>query len=121
MNFNSDLGPNAGLDQSKERRNHYAQVFALLATVTQRFNHVGIFRREVQWRLNSRHEFCPPARPGGVMGAPPAGRSWILSLGGPLPGSLCGVRAPPGASAIAGTVLVAVTRRARFVRSVIAP
>jgi hypothetical protein len=56
-----------------------------------------------------------------VVGAPPAGRSRILSLGGPLPGSLCGVREPPGASTIAGTVLVAVTRRARFVRSVIAP
>jgi hypothetical protein len=35
------------------------------------------------------------------VGAPPAGRSRILSLGGPLPGSLHGVRAPPGASAIA--------------------
>jgi hypothetical protein len=55
------------------------------------------------------------------VGAPPAGRSRILSLGGPLPSSLCGVRAPPGASAIAETVLVAVTRRARLVRSVITP
>jgi hypothetical protein len=60
VNFNSDLGPNAGLDQSKERRNHYAQVFALLATVTQRFNHVGIFRREVRWGLNSPHECVRP-------------------------------------------------------------
>jgi hypothetical protein len=45
--------------------------------------------------------FCPPARPGGVMGAPPAGRSRFISLGGPLPESLRGVRAPPGASATA--------------------
>jgi hypothetical protein len=37
----------------------------------------------------------------GVVGAPPAGRSRFLSLGGPLPGSLRGLRAPPGASAIA--------------------
>jgi hypothetical protein len=64
--------------------------------------------------------FCPPARPGGVVGAPPAGCSRFLSLIGPLPGSLCGVRAPLGASAFARTVLVAVTRRARFVRAVTA-
>jgi hypothetical protein len=48
-----------------------------------------------------RRGFCPPTHPGGVVGAPPAGRSRFLSLGGPLPGSLRGVRAPPGASAIA--------------------
>jgi hypothetical protein len=41
---------------------------------------------------------------GGVVGAPPAGRSRFLSLGGPLPGSLRGVRAPPGASAIASSL-----------------
>jgi hypothetical protein len=45
--------------------------------------------------------FCPPARPDGVVGALPAGRSRFPSLGGPLPGSLCDVRAPPGASVIA--------------------
>ena len=53
--------------------------------------------------ISFRSVFCPPAgaRPGGVVGAPPAGRSRFLSLGGPLPGSLRGVRVPPGASAIA--------------------
>jgi hypothetical protein len=36
-------------------------LFPLLAPVTQeRINHVGIFRREVRWRPNSPHEFCPP-------------------------------------------------------------
>jgi hypothetical protein len=46
---------------------------------------LGIFRREVRWHLNPPLEFCPPARPGGVVGAPPAGHSRILSLGDPLP------------------------------------
>jgi hypothetical protein len=48
-----------------------------------------------------RRVFCPSARLGGVLGTPLAGSSRFLSLGGPLLGSLRGVRAPPGASAIA--------------------
>jgi hypothetical protein len=57
-----------------------------------------------------------------VVGAPLAGRSRILSLGGLLPGSLRGVRAPPGASAIARSLsLIAMTRRDRPVSAVTAP
>ncbi len=52
-----------------------------------------------------------------MVGAPPAGSSRFLSLGGPLPGSLRGVRALSGASAIARSLT---DRRERLVSAVTA-
>jgi hypothetical protein len=84
--FNPGLGPKTGPRSVEETSEPLRSVFPLLALmVIQIFNHVEIFRREVRWRLNSPPEFFPPVRPGGVVRAPPAGHSRILSLGDPPP------------------------------------
>ncbi len=85
MIFNQGLGPQTGLNQSKERRNRYAQFSPfwrrlLKDSITREFS-----GERYDGTSTPLGEFSPPARPGGEVGAPPAGCTRILSLGGPLP------------------------------------
>jgi hypothetical protein len=90
------LGPS----QSEKGRYRYVRIFPLWAQVTQKRLDLVNQAQGERWHLIFVVFFARP-RPGGVVGAPPADRSRFHSLCGPLPGSLRGVRAPPGASAIA--------------------
>jgi hypothetical protein len=83
--FNQGLGPQAGFNQSKERRNRYAQ----FSPFSRR-----LLKDSITWEFSGERydgtstpllNFGGPPPPRGVVGAPPAGSSRILSLGGPLP------------------------------------
>ena len=86
MIFNQGLGQKVSLNQSKERQNRYAQFSPFWRC---------LLKDSITWEFSGeRYDGTSTplfnfarrsARPGGVVGAPPAGRSWILSLGGPLP------------------------------------
>jgi hypothetical protein len=75
--FNPGLGPKAGLNQSKERRNRYAQFPPFWRR---------LLKDSITWDLSvERYDETSTPLWWCVVGAPPAGRSRILSLGGPLP------------------------------------
>ena len=86
MIFNPGLGPKAGLNQSKERRNRYAQFPPFWRR---------LLKDSITWDLSvERYDetstpllnfASPPALVVCGGSPPPAGRSRILSLGGPLP------------------------------------
>jgi hypothetical protein len=75
--FNQGLGPKAGLDQSKERQNRYAQFSPFWRC---------LLKDSITWEFSGeRYDGTSTPLMNFAVGAPPAGRSRILSLGGPLP------------------------------------